>query len=107
MEDFEEDQVSLRRWKRHFGLIDQMADQRAIRRTLTADESISPAELLYICDQALNWRAELEGIIDFMNEYRQVEPEVVEENPALQALESETREQLIWMSSIDTRCSPN
>ena len=107
MADFADDQARQRRWDQHFVLVDQMANQRAIYREISFDNFISPGELLYLCDEVTNWRGELDGIMDFMSEYRRAEPEFVQNDPSLNTLESETRRLLIWVASLETRCNPN
>ena len=104
---FYEDQVRQRRWERHFEMIDVMANIRADYRQIAADEFISPAELLYICNAVVDWRLELDSVIAFLVEYREAEPEFVEKDPSIGTLESETQKLLMWVGDVEVRCSVN
>lgn len=104
---FEEDQAGTRRWKRQFDVNDAMVEQRSIRRTITADEFIHPAELLYMCDEVVGWREGLEGIMNYLDDYRKAEHGVVEQHQSLQELESETRKLLEWTDAVEIRCGVN
>ena len=104
---FYEDQVRQRRWERHFEKIDVMVNIRAEYRQLAADEFISPAELLYMCNAMVDWRVALDSIVAFLDECREVEPEFVEKDPSIRTLESETQKLLIWVADIEIRCNVN
>ncbi len=107
LRDFKEDQASVERWERLRHLQDRMIDQRMIYREVTADEFIEPAELLFLCNHHSEWQSELDGILDYLDEYRRLEPGAAEGNSALtEELESETRKLLVWMVSVDAKCSP-
>lgn len=105
--EFHEDQVSQRRWERHFEMIDVMANIRAEYRQIAADEFISPVELIYMCDALARWRVELNGITTFLDEYREAEPKLVARDSSLRTLGEETQKLLAWVGAVELRCGGN
>ena len=104
LESLEEDQVRQGRWKRHFDLHDRMIEIRTEYRTITADGIVDTLETAHVCNVLDTWRLQLTEILNFLVDYRRVEPQLVENTPSLRDLESESAKMLGWLKSVDPTC---
>ena len=76
---------------------DSMAD-------VSADRVVDETEMDRICYLQQQWEAQITAARDYVQEYRRIEPDVVEKNPGLQDLEDEAERSLEIVMEVKQIC---
>lgn len=87
-------EVEAARWKeqwRHWDNVNAFKDSMA---DVSADRVVDETEMDRICYLQQQWEAQITAARDYVQEYRRIEPDVVEKNPGLQDLEDEAERAL-------------
>ena len=98
------DQTRVVRWRAAAGyweVIDTFQEQMV---ELIEDKVVDSTELAYWCSTVEQWRAQLEEVQDYVQEYREVEPTLVAETPRLHRLETEAQQALIVVAEVAVSC---
>ncbi len=103
--NFEEDQLNAKRWEHFQDLHQRMIGLRTAYREIVADDAIDDEEERLLCSDHDEWRAELEGILDYIDEYRKLEPWAISAQ-SVTLVESETQKLLVFLDDVATRCDP-
>ena len=77
-----------RRWREQYDHWENVDAFTLAIDEIWADSSTSDNEGLYICSMASQWKSEMQAAIDYVGEFRRVDPETVAKNPGLGNLET-------------------
>ena len=94
----------LRRWleaEEHWPHMDAF---RESMEAVNADRVIGAAEFQELCFKRVQWRDQLEGAVEYIEEYRAVEPTLVAETPRLYKLEEDALLGLTVIMALESDC---
>ena len=92
------------RWREaevHWEALDAFTESMT---AVNADRVIDLAESRDLCYKAPQWREQLDGVLEYVVEYRAVEPGLVTRTPRLHNLEIEAERALVVVSGLEEEC---
>ena len=77
---------------------------RESMEAVNADRVTGAAEFQELCFKRVQWRDQLEGAVEYIEEYRAVEPTLVAETPRLYKLEEDALLGLTVIMALESDC---
>ena len=96
-----DDEARLERWKKNFDHWDNVNAFAAIINEVSADGTTDMNERTLICSLSPQWKSQLISARDYVEDYREVEPDTVEKNPNLENLQIEAERALTLLVGIE------
>ena len=96
-----EDEARWARWKENFDHWDNVNAFMVSVNEISADRVIDANELARICFVMPQWKSQLTAARDYVENYREVEPDTVEKNPNLGNLQREAERALTLLGETE------
>ena len=101
----EEEQERLRLWKEHNEHRDNLQELEGTLESFWGDKSFNDSEAQYMCAVVPTWESIVQEALDFMEEFRRVDPELVTETPRLINLENSAIAKASFIDDLINVCA--